>query len=102
VTLNDVTLREGEQASYAAFSWDDRYRIATTLDEAGVPSIQLAFASDSAEARRETRRLVASLRQAKAQVLVVGFNANWREQIMNALESDIPVLRIVCRCSDIL
>lgn len=102
VQLNDVTLREGEQASYAAFSWDDRRRIATALDEAGVPSIQLGFAKGSVEGQRETRALVASLRRAEAQMLVVGFSDDWRQQIDSALESNIRVLRIVCRCSDIL
>lgn len=102
VLLNDVTLREGEQASYAAFSWSDRRRIAERLDALGVPGIQLAFAKGSDEARQETQALVASLQQAQAQVLVVGFADDWQQQIDIALACDIPVLRIVCRCSDIL
>jgi isopropylmalate/homocitrate/citramalate synthase len=102
VRLNDVTLREGEQASCAAFTWDDRRRIATELDAAGVPSIQLAFAKGSSEAREETRTLVACLERARAQVLVVGFAADWKQQIDAALGSDVSALRLVFRCSDIL
>ena len=100
--INDVTLREGEQSAYVAFSWKDRCRIAHVLDEIGVPSIQLGFAQESSSDRGQAKALVESLERAKAQVLIVGFADDWKTQIDSALDCRIPTVRIVCRCSNIL
>ena len=43
ITINDVTLRDGEQQAGIEFTKDDKIRIADALAEAGVPRIEAGF-----------------------------------------------------------
>jgi isopropylmalate/homocitrate/citramalate synthase len=89
-------LREGEQTADVAFSLHDKERIATVLDEAGVDRIQIAIGNSS---REEVSSLIARLRRAKAEVLIIGFSADWKKQIDVAIECGFHCLNIAYRTS---
>jgi isopropylmalate/homocitrate/citramalate synthase len=93
--LNDCTLREGEQSSDAAFSDDDRRRIAEALADAGVGRLQLSHRADLAA----NRTVIEAARSMDTEVLILAFQENWRNQVDRAIESGASHLNIINRVS---
>jgi len=93
--LNDCTLREGEQSSDAAFSDEDRRRIAGALADAGVGRLQLALRADVAA----NRDVIEAARSMDTEVLILAFQDNWRTQVDRAIESGASHLNIINRVS---
>ena len=98
-TLNDCTLREGEQSSEAAFTADDRCEIASALAEAGIGRLQIALRKND---ERANRAVVQAADGADTEVLVIAFMPDWREQIDVALEAGASHLNVIYRASPLL
>lgn len=93
LTITDVTLREGQQASAVAFSIADQVAIARALEGMGATSLQVGYAGDD-EALAAVRSACPDLRLT---VMVVGWHDRAEESLRSALDAGADVCSIMMR-----
>lgn len=97
INLNDVTLRDGEQAVDVAFTVDEKVRITEQLQEVGLDQAQVGYPLiDGAET---TRRIKASGLTIPVELLCVGFGPDWQEQIKETVACGADSVHIFVRSS---
>jgi isopropylmalate/homocitrate/citramalate synthase len=100
VSVNDVTLREGEQSEGVRFGVDTKVELALLLERAGVSSVQVGYPGRSAQDARAVEAVAKALSVAEVEVVALAFVDDWETEIDACIASGAGVVNVVSRSSD--
>jgi 2-isopropylmalate synthase len=96
VSIFDTTLRDGEQSPGTSFSFDDKLRIAETLDDMGVDVIEAGFPINSDEESEAVSEIAA-----RSENTVCGLARVHEQDLDAALNADVDLVHTFVSSSDI-
>jgi isopropylmalate/homocitrate/citramalate synthase len=97
VTIEDITLREGQQAAEIAFSRAAELELVGLLDRLGVADIQIGFAGRDTGLLRE---IVDMDVQSGLAMILIGFADDWQAVVDEVAELGVSELQVLFRSAD--
>jgi isopropylmalate/homocitrate/citramalate synthase len=94
VTIQDVTLREGQQAAEIAFTLEEKVDLGARLAAAGVRRVQAGYAGLDDGAIAALKRAVPEL---ELSALLVAFRPGWEAAAESAAAAGVDVLMVLFR-----
>ncbi len=98
--INDVTLREGEQASNGGLSFEEKMEITRMLAEVGIDQVQGGYPGRSEIDKRYLQQVKAERLPIKTEALIQIFTPDWKQQIDIAVETGADVIGMMYPSSD--
>jgi isopropylmalate/homocitrate/citramalate synthase len=97
VLIEDITLREGQQAAEVAFSRAAELDVVRLLDRIGVADIQVGFAGRDNDLLREVADLGT---RANLAMILVGFANEWQSMVDEVADLGVSELQVLFRSAD--
>ena len=94
VVIQDVTLREGQQAAEIAFTMDEKVEIARRIAGAGVRRLQAGYAGSDDETIATLKQSVPEL---ELSALLIAFRDDWAIDAEGASAAGVDVLMVLFR-----
>jgi isopropylmalate/homocitrate/citramalate synthase len=94
VLIQDVTLREGQQAAEIAFTLEEKVELAGRLAEAGVRRVQAGYAGADDETIAALKRALPGL---ELSALLIAFRPGWEAAAESAATAGVDVLMVLFR-----
>jgi isopropylmalate/homocitrate/citramalate synthase len=100
VSVNDVTLREGEQSEGVRFDLETKLKLARRLERVGAASVQVGYPGRFREDARAVGAVAGALTRARVEAVALAFVPDWEAEIDACLASGAGVINVVARSSD--